>query len=136
VSSILFSSRLSCIDFFFSPPLDFVAGLKADASSLCLNVISHARWAQRARERVVFQQDQGHLQTITFTTAFGCIVYIRTYTTTGIDLLSITKALGSEHTAILCLSLLISPITAPSVSCDLCLCTVDGFFNHSLSLKS
>jgi len=33
-------------------------GLKADAFFLCFNVISHAQWAQRAREGDAFQQDQ------------------------------------------------------------------------------
>ncbi len=38
-----------------------------------------------------FPAGSGHLQTVTFTAAFGCIVYIRTYTTKGIDLLSIPR---------------------------------------------
>lgn len=54
VSSFLFSSRLSSIDFFPSPPLDFVAGLQSDAYSLHLNAISLALWALRAKEEDIF----------------------------------------------------------------------------------
>ncbi len=84
-----------------------------------------------------FPAGSGHLQTVTFTAAFGCIVYIRTYTTKGIDLLSIPRnALSPEHAAtwfpvFLSLSPPLlhqqSPVTSAYVT---------GFLYHPLSPKS